>query len=122
MLSIGQLQSRRAPLNDIPALPLAVQIRNRSRSMGLKLLVVSFLALLMAIPGIFVSNIVEERTSRAKEVTQEISSRVGGQQTFLGPVLTIPYTLPSTYAGAPAPTGVYVVFPIQGDAAVKVRT
>jgi len=109
-------------LNDIPPLPLAAQIRNRSRSMGLKLLVVSFLALLMAIPAIFVSNIVEERTSRAQEVTQEISSRVGGQQTFLGPVLTIPYTLPPTYTGAPAATGVYVVFPIQGDAAVKVRT
>ena len=109
-------------MNDISALPLAVQLRNRSRSMGLKLLVVSFLALVMAIPAIFVSNIVEERTSRAKDVIQEISSRVGGQQTFLGPVLTIPYTLPPIYKGAHSPTGVYVVFPIQGDATVNVRT
>jgi inner membrane protein len=90
--------------------------------MGLKLLVVSFLALLMAIPAIFVSNIVEERTSRAKEVTQEVSGRVGGQQTFLGPVLTIPYSIPPSYKGASPQTGIYVVFPIHGDATVKVRT
>ncbi len=90
--------------------------------MGIKLVVVSFLALLMAIPAIFVSNIVEERTNRAKDVIQEISSHVGGQQTFLGPVLTIPYTVPPSYKGASATTGVYLVFPRQGDASVKVRT
>ncbi|MGC2448492.1 MAG: cell envelope integrity protein CreD [Candidatus Sulfotelmatobacter sp.] len=109
-------------MNQISAVPLSTWIRNRSRSMGIKLLVVSFLALLMAIPAVFVSNIVEERTNRAKDVTQEISNHVGGPQTFLGPVLTIPYTVPPTYKGGAVATGVYVVFPIQGDAAVKVRT
>ena len=109
-------------MNDTPAIPLTVQIRNRSRSMGLKLLVVSFQALLMAIPAIFVSNIVEERTTRAKDVTQEVGSRVGGQQTFLGPVVTIPYSVPSSYKGVSPQTGIYVVFPIHGDATVKVRT
>jgi len=97
-------------------------IRNRSRSMGIKLVVVSFLALLMAIPALFVMNIVEDRTNRAKEVVQEISGHVGGQQTFLGPVLAIPYSVPSTYKGGSVATGTYVVFPIQGDAAVRVRT
>lgn len=90
--------------------------------MGIKLVVVSFLALLMAIPAIFVSSIVEDRTNRAKDVVQEISNHVGGQQIFLGPVLTIPYGVPSSYKGATPTTGVYVVFPIQGDASVKVRT
>lgn len=109
-------------MNQMSALPLSVQIRNRSRSMGLKLLVVSFLALLMAIPAIFVSNIVEERTNRARDVTQEVSGRVGGQQTFLGPVLSIPYSIPPKYQRGFATTGAYVVFPIQGDATVKVQT
>ena len=109
-------------MNQPSALPLGVQIRNRSRSMGLKLIVVGFLALLMAIPAIFVSNIVEERTTRAKDVTQEVSSRVGGQQAFLGPVLSIPYTIPPSYKGASSLTGVYVVFPIHGDATVRVQT
>ena len=90
--------------------------------MGIKLMVVSFLALLTAIPAIFVSNIVEDRTNRAKDVVQEISNHVGGQQIFLGPMLTIPYTIQPSYKGAFATTGVYVVFPVQGDASVKVST
>src|SRR6202007_84000 len=109
-------------MNQTATLPLSVQIRNRSRSMGLKLLVVSFLALLMAIPAIFVNSVVEERTTRARDVIQEVSSRVGGPQTFLGPVLAIPYTIPPAFKGASSTTGVYVVFPTQGGATVKVRT
>ena len=114
--------SQEGHLNQFSALPLSTMIRNRSRSMGIKLVVVSFLALLMAIPALFVMNIVEDRTNRAKEVVQEISGHVGGQQIFLGPVLAIPYSVPPTYKGASVATGTYVVFPIQGDAAVKVRT
>ena len=109
-------------MNQFSALPLTTLIRNRSRSMGVKLLVVGFLALLMAIPAMFVSSIVEDRTNRAKDVMQEISGHVGGQQTFLGPVLAIPYTIPPSYKGGIATTGVYVVFPVEGNAAVKVRT
>ena len=47
---------------------------------------------------------------------------MGGQQTFLGPALSIPYTVPPSYKGASPVLGVYVVFPTQGDAAVRVRT
>lgn len=109
-------------MNQLSALPLTALIRNRSRSMGIKLLVVGFLALLMAIPAIFVSSIVEDRTNRAKDVMQEISGHVGGQQTFLGPVLAIPYTVPPAYKSGPETAGVYVVFPLEGNAFVKVRT
>lgn len=109
-------------MNQFSSLPLSTLIRNRSRSMGIKLVVVSVLALMMAIPAIFVMSIVEERTTRAKDVIQEISDHVGGQQTFLGPVLAIPYSVPPNYKGAPLATGVYIVFPVQGDAAVRVRT
>ena len=90
--------------------------------MGIKLLVVSFLALLMAIPAMFMTSIVDERTNRAKEVVQEISNHVGGPETFLGPVLTIPYSIAPTYKEGRVRTGIYIVFPVQGDAAVKVRT
>lgn len=90
--------------------------------MGVKLIVVSFLALLMAIPGFFVSSIVEDRTSRASEVVQEISGHAGGQQTFLGPILTIPYSIEPSCKGCSTVTGTYVVFPAQADATVKVRT
>ena len=102
--------------------PLSVQIRNRSRSMGLKLLLVCVLALLMTIPAIFVNSIVEDRTKRAADVIQEISGRAGGQQTFLGPSLSIPYSVPPLHKGALPTHGLYVVFPTKAEAAVKVHT
>ena len=43
-----------------------IQLQNRSRSMGLKLLLVCGLALLMTIPSIFVYSLVEERTSEPR--------------------------------------------------------
>jgi inner membrane protein len=98
-----------------------LQIRNRSRSMGIKLLVVCVLALLMMIPSIFVDSVVEERTQRAKDVIGEISGRAGGQQTFLGPTLSIPYTIPPLYKSAAPTHGIYVVFPTKGDASVKLH-
>jgi inner membrane protein len=76
----------------------------------------------MTIPSLFVNSVVEERTMRAKGVIEEISGRAGGQQTFLGPSLSIPYSIPSLYKGASPMLGVYVVFPAKGDASIKVRT
>jgi len=109
-------------LDQVSTLPLSIQIRSWSRSMGLKLLLVCGLALLMTIPSLFVNSVVEERTMRAKGVIEEISGRAGGQQTFLGPSLSIPYSIPSIYKGASPMLGVYVVFPAKGDASIKVRT
>jgi inner membrane protein len=63
----------------------------KSRSMGVKLIVICGLALLMIIPVLFVEGLVEDRTKRATDVVREISDHVGGQQTFLGPTLAIPY-------------------------------
>jgi inner membrane protein len=103
-------------MNQVSSSSLSIQIRNRSRSMGLKLLLVSALALAMAIPSLFVNSIVDERTNRAKGVIQEIGGRAGGQQTFLGPTLSIPYSVPPLYKGASPTLGVYLVFPEKGDA------
>ena len=65
-----------------------------ARSMGLKLLLVCALALLMSIPALFVFAILADRTNRAEEVTQELGQLSGGPQTFLGPVLAVPYRVP----------------------------
>lgn len=107
-------------MSQVPPLPLSTMIRNASRSIGLKLLLVCGLALLMSIPAFFVSDVVEDRAKRASKVKNEISARTGGNQTFLGPSLTIPYTFPS--ALKERSPGVYVVFPSKGDATVKIRT
>ena len=109
-------------MNQVSVPPLVAQKRFKSRSMGLKLPLVSGLALLTTIPSLFVNSLVEERTERAKDVIQEIGGRAGGQETFLGPTLSIPYSIAPPYKGATPTPGVYVVFPTKGDAAVRVST
>lgn len=61
------------------------------RSVGLKLLLVCGLALLMAIPALFVYGVVAERQSGANRALNDVSQAVGGMQTVLGPVLVVPY-------------------------------
>lgn len=105
----------------------APTIRVPARSMGLKLLLVCALALLMSIPALFVFALLMDRTSRAEAVTDELSSLVGGPQSFMGPILAIPYTLPPAPAvvGQPASaaqTGVYIVFPKTGAGVANLKT
>ena len=109
-------------MNDTPMSLPSLQAIFRTRSMGVKLVVVCVLALVMTIPALFVGGLVEERTRRATDVTREIGSHVGGQQTFLGPTLAIPYTVAAQITGNTAEHGTYLVFPVQGGATVKTRT
>jgi inner membrane protein len=89
--------------------------------MGMKLIVVCGLALLMTIPALFVGGLVGD-TRRAAEVLNEIGGHVGGPQTFLGPTLAIPYTIPAQSQFDSAKHGVYLVFPTQASALVKTAT
>jgi len=109
-------------MNDTPMLLSSLQSRLKTRSMGMKLIVVCGLALAMTIPALFVEGLVEERTQRAADVTREIANHVGGQQTFLGPTLAIPYTVPAQTTGSASEHGTYLIFPVQGGATVKTRT
>ena len=63
------------------------------QSVGLKLLLVCFLALLMAIPALFVYGVVLDRSQGAYIALTEVSQSVGGEQTIIGPVLALPYSL-----------------------------
>ena len=97
------------------------------RSLGLKLLLVCALALLMSIPALFVFGLLMDRSNRAERVATEVGDLMGGKQTFLGPVIAVPFSrLSSGVSNAPgAPvmavngparveTGVWYVFPTQG--------
>ena len=108
-------------MNGYSALQSQVETRINSRSMGVKLIVVCALAVLMIIPAMLVFGLVYERSQRAKDVVREISADVGGQQTFLGPTLAIPYDIPRSATEAPT-HGVYYVFPSQASATVKTTT
>jgi inner membrane protein len=87
--------------------------------MGLKLLLVCGLALVMSVPALFVFMLLNDRTHRAEEVTREVGGLMGGPQTFLGPVLAIPYTTPPAKAGDASQHGVFVVFPTDGEAEIS---
>lgn len=93
-----------------------------SRSMGLKLLLVCGLALVMSLVALFVFLLLYDRTNRAEQVSREVSRLVGGEQTFLGPVLAVPYQLPPAKAGDAATSGVYVIFPTTGEATAVSRS
>ena len=77
-------------MSDVSMLQLSLRGGIKSRSMGVKLIVVCGLALLMTIPAFFVGGLVDDRTKMAADVIREISGHVGGQQTFLGPTLAMP--------------------------------
>jgi inner membrane protein len=109
-------------MDDVSILHSGFQHKLSSRSMGTKLIVVCALALLMYIPAFFVEGLVDERTQRANDVAKEISNAVGGQQTFLGPTLAIPYTTRPQSSGGIVNHGTYLVFPIRASAVVHTAT
>jgi inner membrane protein len=90
--------------------------------MGVKLILICGLALLMTIPTFFVSGLVDDRTKRAADVVEEISSHVGGPQTFLGPTLAIPYSVPPQSPTDSTKHGIYLVFPAQASTTLKTTT
>ncbi len=54
-------------------------------------LITAGLILLMLVPTLFISNLIEEREARQKEVVKEVSSKWATEQTLAGPFLTVPY-------------------------------
>jgi hypothetical protein len=109
-------------MDQVPSDGLSIQIRSIFRSLGFKLLLVSGLALG---DDDFVSSggQCRRRTHRAGQGCNSGNQRSGRRPAgFLGPTLSIPYTIPAPYKGASAATGVYVVFPMRGDATAKIRT
>ena len=109
-------------MNDITVSLSGAQLRSKSRSIGMKLIVICGLALLMVIPSFFVTGLIEDRTNREADVIKEISAHVGGQQTFLGPTLAIPYTIPPQSATTFPRRGMYLIFPSKASAVVKIAT
>lgn len=92
------------------------------RSIGVKLIVVCTLAVSMTIPALFVRGLIEERTRRAAEVTREVSGSSGGQQTFLGPSLIVPYKSSQTFPTNSGFRDAYVVFPATAFAVIRTAT
>jgi inner membrane protein len=60
-------------------------------SVTFRIIVIGVLILLLLIPLGFVRDLVYERKNRKVEAVNEISQKWGGQQTIIGPILSIPY-------------------------------
>lgn len=60
-------------------------------SITFKMIVVGFLMIILIIPMFFVSNLIMERETLQQEAILDISSKWGGSQFLVGPVLVIPY-------------------------------
>ncbi len=96
--------------------------RPKSAGWGGKALLVCLLALLMAIPGLFVLGLVHDRANRSEKVVGEVSGMKGGAQQVLGPLIVAPYVIPAAKAGEEARYGWYVLSPDTGAATAKVAS
>ena len=67
-----------------------------STKIWIKGLITAALILLMLIPTVFVSNLVEERQQRQQEVKNEVSSKWAGTQNITFPYLYLPYNVTVT--------------------------
>lgn len=65
----------------------------RRNRVSIKGLIIGFLILIMLIPALFVSNLVNERKMRQREIVDEVSSKWSSAQTIAGPYLYVPYTV-----------------------------
>ena len=71
-------------MSDISNSQTGLSSKIKSRSMGVKLMLVGVLALFMTIPSFFVSGLVDERAQRAENTAKQMSGNAVGQQTFFG--------------------------------------
>jgi len=76
-------------VNDSSMFQSGLQVNLRSRSMGMKLIVVCGLALLMTIPAFFVSGLVDDRSQPSENAVQQMASHAGGQQFFPGSTIKL---------------------------------
>ena len=65
---------------------------SHTNKIWLKGIITAVLILLMLIPTVFVSNLVEERQQRQQEVKNEVSSKWAGEQNITFPYVYVPYT------------------------------
>ncbi|MEP6684145.1 MAG: cell envelope integrity protein CreD [Parafilimonas sp.] len=71
---------------------------SHANKIWVKGIITAVLILLMLIPTVFVSNLVEERQQRQEEVKNEVSSKWAGEQNITFPYLSVPYTNTITLA------------------------
>lgn len=67
-------------------------IQNFLNSYSVKMIIVSFLALLLLIPSFLIQQIIAERIALSEQVKNELYAQWGGKQVVAGPVLNVPFS------------------------------
>lgn len=62
-------------------------------SYSVKMIIVSFLAILLLIPSFLIQNVIQERIVLSEKVKNELYAQWGGKQVVAGPVLNVPFTV-----------------------------
>ena len=62
-------------------------------SYSVKMIIVSFLAILLLIPSFLIQEIIQERIALSEKVKNELYSQWGGKQVVAGPVLNVPFSV-----------------------------
>jgi len=68
------------------------KIQQFLNSYSVKMIIVSFLAILLLIPTFFIQSIIAERISLSEQVKSELYSQWGDKQVVAGPVLNVPFS------------------------------
>lgn len=90
-----------------PALPAPAN----SSSILIKIVIISFLALLLLIPTLQLQGLIEEREQYRAEAVSDVTRMWGAGQTISGPFISVPYKTDSTgLAGRPATRIAYAHF------------
>jgi inner membrane protein involved in colicin E2 resistance len=82
-------------MSDFSISQSGLQSRIRSRSMGMKLMLVCVLALLMTIPSFFVRGVVDERAQRAENAARQVNGNASSHQTLFGSSIRVADTYQS---------------------------
>lgn len=100
-----------------PAPGVSIRLpKPRPAGWGAKAILVCALAVLMAVPMLFVWLLVLDRANRSEQVVAEISEMQGGEQRVLGPLLVAPYVIPAASENEEDRWGWYVLSPETGSA------
>jgi inner membrane protein len=62
-------------------------------SYSVKMIIVSFLAILLLIPSFLIQDIISERIALSEKVKNELYAQWGGKQVVAGPVLNVPFSV-----------------------------
>ena len=85
-----------SPPTPRPPAPQPPPPKSWSDNIVIKAIIVGFLALILLIPATLVTSIIDERQTHRDEAIAEIGSKWGGKQDVVGPMISVPYSVPVT--------------------------